>query len=192
MSFLNSFKSGKNPPEDINVVIEIPMGSNIKYELDFANGFLYVDRILSVEMIYPFNYGFIPRTLENSESSGLTKDNLDVFVIGFDAIYPRSVINCIPLGVILSEDQDGIDSKIIAKPLSKEKEIISGFEPIFNDLEKGINSQLFKKLIHFVEHHKDLEKNKFVRIRDIGDKDKAKFIISEGIKNYEKLINYDK
>lgn len=191
MSFLNSFKSGKNPPEDINVVIEIPKSSNIKYELDFANGFLYVDRILSVEMIYPFNYGFIPRTLENSESSGLTKDNLDVFVIGFDAMYPRSVINCLPLGVILTEDQDGIDSKIIAKPLSKEKEIISGFELIFNDLEKWINSHLFKKLIHFVEHHKDLEKNKFVRIRDIGDKDKAKLIISEGIKNYEKLINYD-
>lgn len=106
-------------------------------------------------------------------------------MIGFDPLYPRSVVNCLPLGVISTEDQDGKDSKIIAKPLSKGKQSISD-ELIFDDLKKDLNSNLFKKLLHFIEHHKDLEKNKFVRILDIGDKHKAKLIISEGLKNYQK------
>jgi inorganic pyrophosphatase len=181
MSFLNTLHSGKNPPEDINVVIEIAKGSNIKYELNPTDGILYVDRILSVEMVYPFNYGFIPKTLENSCKLTTYKDNLDVFVIGIDSLQPKSVVNCVPIGVILTEDQDGLDSKIIARPSSKiDNELL-------NDL-KDINSHILKKLIHFIEHHKDLENNKFVKVIEIGHKERAKIIVLDGIKNYEKYI----
>jgi len=184
MSFPSTLHSGKNPPEDINVVIEIPRGSNIKYELDPADGILYVDRILSVEMVYPFNYGFIPKTLENSDKLTTSKDNLDVFVIGIDSLQPKSVVNCVPIGVILTEDQDGLDSKIIARPSSKAYKLNN---ELLNDLE-DINSHILKKLIHFIEHHKDLENNKFVKIIEIGHKERAKRIVLDGIKNYEKYI----
>jgi len=184
MPFLNSLHSGKNPPEDINVVIEIAKGSNIKYELDPADGILYVDRILSVEMVYPCNYGFIPNTLETSDKLTTSKDNLDVFVIGIDSLQPKSVVNCVPIGVILTEDQDGIDSKIIARPSSKTDK---SNNELLNDIE-DINSYMLKKLIHFIEHHKDLENNKFVKIKQIAHKERAKIIILEGIKNYEKYI----
>ena len=183
MSFPSNLHSGKNPPEDINVVIEIPRGSNIKYELDPADGILYVDRILSVEMVYPFNYGFIPKTLESSDKPNY-KDNLDVFVIGIDSLQPKSIVNCVPIGVILTEDQDGPDSKIIARPSSITDELDN---ELLNDIE-DINSHILKKLIHFIEHHKDLEKNKFVKIKQIGHKERAKIIILDGIKNYEKNI----
>lgn len=184
MSFLNTLHSGKNPPEDINVVIEIPKGSNIKYELDPTNGILYVDRILSVEMVYPFNYGFIPNTLEKSDKLTTSKDNLDVFVIGIESLQPKSVVNCVPIGAILTEDQDGLDSKIIARPSSKTDKLNNEF---LNDLE-DINSHILKKLIHFIEHHKDLEDNKFVKIIEIAHKERAKRIVLEGIKNYEKHV----
>jgi len=184
MPFLNSLHSGKNPPEDINVVIEIAKGSNIKYELDPADGILYVDRILSVEMVYPCNYGFIPNTLETSDKLTTSKDNLDVFVIGIDSLQPKSVVNCVPIGVILTEDQDGIDSKIIARPSSKTDK---SNNELLNDIE-DINSYMLKKLIHFIEHHKDLENNKFVKIREIANKERAKIIVLDGIKNYEKYV----
>jgi inorganic pyrophosphatase len=184
MSFLNTLHTGKNPPEDINVVIEIAKGSNIKYELDPVDSILYVDRILSVEMVYPYNYGFIPKTLENSDKLTTCKDNLDVFVIGIDSLQPKSVINCVPIGVILTEDQDGLDSKLIVRPSSRTDELN---KELLNDIE-DINSHILKKLIHFIEHHKDLENNKFVKIIDIGNKEKAKIIVLDGIKNYEKYV----
>ena len=70
-------------------------------------------------MVYPFNYGFIPNTLEKSDKLTTSKDNLDVFVIGIESLQPKSVVNCVPIGAILTEDQDGLDSKIIARPSSK-------------------------------------------------------------------------
>lgn len=81
MNFVEKLYTGIQPPEDINVVIEISKGSNIKYELNLDNGLLYVDRILSVEMVYPFNYGFIPQTIENLDDDFKNIDNLDAFVI---------------------------------------------------------------------------------------------------------------
>ncbi len=90
-------------PEDINVVIEISKGSNIKYELNLESRILYVDRILSVEMVYPFNYGFIPQTIENLDNDIKNTDNLDVFVIGIDSLQPLSVINCTPIGILFTE-----------------------------------------------------------------------------------------
>lgn len=183
MFFLENLSPGKNPPEDVNVVIEIPKGSNIKYEINHFDGFLYVDRILSVKMVCPFNYGFIPKTFETSENLIYNKDSLDAFVIGIDSLFPRSVVNCIPVGVILTEDQDGFDSKIIAIPSPKTTNK-------FNDMRQmdNLSSSFLKKLIHFIKHHKDFEKNKFVKIREIGGKEQAKMLILKGIENYNKYM----
>ncbi len=183
MNFVEKLNTGIHPPEDINVVIEISKGSNIKYELNLDNGILYVDRILSVEMVYPFNYGFIPQTIENLDNDFKNIDNLDVFVIGIDSLQPLSVINCTPIGIIFTEDQDGFDSKIIATPISK----IGGWSNI-RDLN-NFNLHLLDKLKHFIEHHKDLEKDKFVKIREFGNKEKSKRIILEAMKNHKKYKN---
>jgi inorganic pyrophosphatase len=180
MNFIEQLDTGKNPPEDINVVIEIPKGSNIKYEYDLANGILYADRILSVAMVYPFNYGFIPKTIETIDYKSKNIDCLDVFVIDIDPLQPLSVINCTPIGVVLTEDQNGVDSKIIATPIPK---IIN--DNNLNDLN-DVNPYYINKLRHFIEYHKDLEKGKFVKIKELGDKVKAKEIISDAIANYKK------
>ena len=180
MSFIEQLDIGRNPPEDINVVIEIPKGSNIKYEYDLVNGILYADRILSVAMVYPFNYGFIPKTIETIDYNSKNIDCLDVFVIDIDPLHPLSIINCTPIGVVLTEDQDGVDSKIIATPIPK---IIN-----YNNLNNlsDVNPYHINKLKHFIEYHKDLEKGKFVKIKELGDKVKAKDIISDAMKNYKK------
>ncbi|MGD1834986.1 MAG: inorganic diphosphatase [Nitrososphaeraceae archaeon] len=197
---INLLKAGINPPHDINVVIEIPKGSNIKYELDPITNILYVDRVLSVEMVYPYNYGFIPKTLESFDLDN--KDNLDVFVIGIDSLIPRSVVNCTPLGVFLTEDQDGIDSKIIALPNFIQSDIklfsndnktrkiknvmTSNYDNYSNNNKNNIDSHIIKKLQHFIEHHKDLEQGKFVQINELKGKEDAEKIILQGIKNYSK------
>lgn len=184
MNFVDKLNAGINPPEDINVVIEISKGSNIKHELNLDNGILYIDRILSVEMVYPFNYGFIPQTIENLDNDSKNIDNLDVFVIGIDSLQPLSIINCTPIGIIFTEDQDGPDSKIIATPISK----IVDWSPMMGD-SNAFNLHLLNKLKHFIEHHKDLEKDKFVKIIEVGNKEKAKLKIIEAMDNHKKYRN---
>jgi inorganic pyrophosphatase len=112
MTYLDALSAGKNPPQEINVVVEIPRGSRIKYEIDIETGALFVDRILSTPMVYPCNYGFIPKTEED-------EDPVDVFVLGNDPVASMSIIRSKPIGVLLTEDQDGQDSKIIAIPILK-------------------------------------------------------------------------
>ena len=185
MSDLTLLKAGINPPDDINVVIEIPKGSNIKYELDVMTNILYVDRILSVDMVYPCNYGFIPKTIESLDLDN--DDNLDVFVIGIDSLIPRSVVNCIPLGIFLTEDQDGTDSKIVAQPnFVNTKNIKNCNYDTCSNNKNNIDSHILKKLQYFIEHHKDLEIGKFVKINGFHGKEEAKKIILQGIKNYNK------
>ena len=185
MNFVEKLYTGIQPPEDINVVIEISKGSNIKYELNLDNGILYTDRILSVAMVYPFNYGFIPQTIENLDNDSENIDNLDVFVIGIDSLQPLSIINCTPIGIIFTEDQDGLDSKIIATPISK----IGDWSNIGGGHLNDSNLHFLNKLKHFIEHHKDLEKDKFVKIRGFGNKEKSKQKIIEAMENYKKYKN---
>src|SRR5437870_8411958 len=111
MVHLDALSAGKSPPDEINVVIEIPKGGKIKYEIDTQTGSLFVDRILSTAMSYPCNYGYIPKTKEDDG------DPIDVFVLANDPVVLMSVIRCQPVGVLLTEDQDGKDSKIIAIPI---------------------------------------------------------------------------
>ena len=168
---------GTNPPDEINVVIEIPKDSNMKYEMDSKSGEIYVDRILSPAMFYPLNYGFIPQTRERGINGDA--DPIDVFILGNYSLYPKSVIRCRPVGVLLTEDQGGVDSKIIAVPLTK-------IDPAFSTVEDidDVPEYLKMQLKHFIEHHKDLEEKqgKFVKIKGWEGRDAAKLKITEAIK----------
>jgi inorganic pyrophosphatase len=168
---LDKIEIGKDAPNEFNVIIEIPMNSSfIKYEFDKECGALVVDRFLKTPMYYPCNYGFIPHTLSGDG------DPCDVLVISHHEIIPGSVIMVRPVGAILMEDESGEDEKIIAVPLTK---IDSTFDHIksYEDLDAGLKN----KLIHFFEHYKDLDKNKWVKIKGFTDKEHAKELINQSI-----------
>jgi inorganic pyrophosphatase len=172
-NFISKIPSGS--PRQINVVIEIPKGSNIKYEIDKDSGILFVDRKLFTAMFYPCNYGFIPSTLEGDG------DPVDVLVIGEFAVVPLSIVRAIPVGVLLTEDEEGQDSKIIAIPISK---IDSSFSSI-NDID-DIPETLKKQIEHFFAHYKELEGGKYVKITGWGNREMAEKRITEAIDRYSK------
>lgn len=172
---LDALSAGKSPPDEINVVIEIPKGSNIKYEVDSETGALFVDRILSTSMSYPCNYGFIPKTKEDDG------DPVDAFALANDPVLLMSIIRCRPVGALLTEDQDGQDCKIIAVPIAKVDPNFSGVTDL-----NSIPEHTLSQLKHFVEHHKELEQGKYVKIEGLEGKEVAKNKISEAIEKYIK------
>ena len=162
---------GKNPPDEVNVIIEVPIGGEpIKYEMDKASGALVVDRFLYTSMRYPGNYGFIPHTL--SEDG----DPCDVIVCNTRAIVPGAVISCRPVGVLLMQDEAGTDEKIVAVPVPK---LTRRYERVVNYTD--LPEITLQQVEHFFEHYKDLEKTKWVKITGWGDADKAKAIIVEAM-----------
>jgi inorganic pyrophosphatase len=169
---------GKEPPGLIYVVIEIPKGSDVKYEVDTKNEILYADRILPTSVVYPCNYGFIPNTMESNSS-----DPVDVFLIENELLIPFSVISARPIGVILTEDQDGVDNKIIAVPDNRVDPEFANISTILD-----IPLQFRKKLEYFVNHHKDLEEGKFVRLTGWGGKELAAKMIQKSIDRYQKKL----
>jgi inorganic pyrophosphatase len=179
---IDALKPGTNPPYEVNVVIEIPKGSSIKYEINTKNGRISVDRILFPAMFYPCNYGFIPQTKEEQSDDNGEADPIDVFVLGNYSLFPKSVISCRPVGVILSEDQDGIDSKIIAVPLTNIDPTFSTVLDI-DDVPKSMRMQLK----HFIEHHKDLEEGKYVTVTGWQGKKDAETKISKAIQRYNEI-----
>jgi inorganic pyrophosphatase len=172
-SFIGKIPSGI--PNQINVVIEIPKGSNIKYEVNKDNGLLFVDRKLFTAMFYPCNYGFIPSTLEDDG------DPVDVLVIGEFAVAPLSILKAIPIGILLTEDEEGQDSKIIAIPVNK-------IDPTFSFIKdvQHIPEILKNQIEHFFTHYKELEGGKYVRIKGWGNKEMAETKITEAIDRYMK------
>jgi inorganic pyrophosphatase len=168
---LDAVPIGKNPPDDINVIVEVPVGGEpIKYEMDKASGTLFVDRFLYTPMRYPGNYGFVPHTLS---SDG---DPIDVLVCNTRAIVPGAVINCRPVGVLVLEDDAGGDEKVIAVPSVK---LTRRYERVrtYADLP----DITLQQIQHFFEHYKDLEPDKWVKIHHWGDADEAKRMIMEAI-----------
>jgi len=168
---LDAIAIGMNPPEDVNVVIEVPIGGEpIKYEMDKAAGALVVDRFLHTPMRYPGNYGFVPHTLSQDG------DPIDVLVANTRPIVPGAIINVRPIGVLKMEDDSGTDEKIIAVPMSK---LTKNYEHVRTcaDLPKVAQEQIQ----HFFEHYKDLESGKWVRMIGWGDADEAKQLIIEAI-----------
>jgi inorganic pyrophosphatase len=168
---LDAIPIGKNPPFDINVVIEVPVGGEpIKYEMDKPSGALFVDRFLYTPMRYPGNYGFVPHTLS---SDG---DPIDVLVCNTRAIMPGAVINCRPVGVLLMEDDGGGDEKLLAVPshrLTKRYDSVKTTA----DLPKITLDQIE----HFFTHYKDLEPGKWVKIKGWGDVKLAEALLIEAI-----------
>lgn len=162
---------GDNPPSDLNVIIEVPMGGQpIKYELDKDAGTLVVDRFLYTPMSYPGNYGFVPHTL--SEDG----DPIDVLVCNTRPLIPGCVINVRPIGVMLMEDNAGQDEKIIAVPSSHLTKRYEGVNN-FSDLPEITLQQIE----HFFEHYKDLEPGKWVKLGGWQDKATAERLIVEAI-----------
>lgn len=167
--------SGKNAPEEINVIIEVPMGSDpVKYEFDKDSGAIMVDRFVQTAMFYPCNYGFIPTTLSKDG------DPVDVLVIANNPIIPGAVIKARPIGVLMMEDESGQDEKILAVPTTK-------LDPYFSNIKsyKDLPEVLINRIKHFFENYKALEKGKWVKVEGWEDENSAKAIISEGKHLYE-------
>lgn len=160
---------GKNPPEEINVVIEIPANSPpVKYELDKDSGALFVDRFLHTPMHYPVNYGFVPQTFSDDG------DPMDACVLTPMSIIHGCVIASRPIGVLLMEDESGIDEKLLCVPIDK-------LHPYYKDVTsvEHLPAIVLEQITHFFEHYKDLEKTKWVKVQGWeGPKKAAEMILA--------------
>ncbi len=168
---LEAIAVGINPPEDVNVIIEVPIGGEpIKYEMNKEAGTLFVDRFLHTPMRYPGNYGFVPHTLSDDG------DPIDVLVANTRPIVPGAVINVRPVGVLKMQDESGGDEKIIAVPSPKLTKRYLHVTTVA-DLPQITLDQIS----HFFEHYKDLEPGKWVRMLGWGDAEEARGLIAKAI-----------
>ena len=168
---LDAIAIGQNPPDDVNVIIEVSIGGEpIKYEMDKAAGTLVVDRFLHTPMRYPGNYGFVPHTL--SEDG----DPIDVVVANTRPIVPGAVINVRPIGVFKMEDNAGGDEKIIAVPMPK---LTKRYAHVMNYID--LPEITLAQIQHFFAHYKDLEPGKWVKVIGWGDADEARRMIADAI-----------
>jgi inorganic pyrophosphatase len=171
---IDAISVGKNPPEDVNVIVEVPVGGQpIKYEMDKEAGALIVDRFLYTPMTYPGNYGFVPHTL--SEDG----DPIDVLICNTRPLVPGCVINVRPIGVMVMEDDGGKDEKIIAVPVPK---LTQRYDKIKNYTD--MPEITLKQIEHFFTHYKDLEPGKWVKIEGWKDVDVAKKMIVAAIDRF--------
>lgn len=169
---ISKISVGKNPPHDVNVIIENPMGGDpVKYEMDKESGMMFVDRFLHTAMVYPGNYGFIPHTLSGDG------DPVDVLVLGQVPVMPGAVMRSRPVGVLLMEDNAGMDEKIIAVPVAQ----LHPYHDKVNDLD-DLPQILRDQIAHFFAHYKDLEPGKWSKVLGWGNATKAAEMILEGIK----------
>ena len=168
---IDAIPIGKNPPDDVNVIIEVPVGGEpIKYEMDKAAGTLFVDRFLHTSMRYPGNYGFVPHTLSGDG------DPIDVLVCNTRALVPGCYINVRPIGVLVMEDNAGEDEKVIAVPTPK---LTKRYESVRNYTD--LPQITLDQVSHFFEHYKDLEPGKWVKIVGWRDADHARQMIVDAI-----------
>lgn len=170
---LSKIKVGEIPNK-INAVIEIPYGSNVKYELDKESGAVFVDRVMASAVFYPANYGFIANTLADDG------DPVDILVLNEYPIRAGAVIPCRLIGVLIMEDESGMDEKLLAVPADK---IDARYKDIktLNDLPQAI----LDKIKNFFETYKILEKDKWVKVQDFKDEKTAIEILEKAIKNYK-------
>lgn len=169
---ISKISVGENPPFDINVIIEVPVGADpVKYELDKESGAMYVDRFLYTAMHYPANYGFIPHTLSGDG------DPTDVLVLSPLPVIPGAVVRSRPIGVMMMEDEAGLDEKILAVPHDK-------LHPYYNDVTsyRDLRQVLLDQIAHFFTHYKDLEKDKWAKVLRWGEAGEAHKLIEEGIR----------
>jgi inorganic pyrophosphatase len=168
---INNVSIGKNPPEEVNCIIEVPIGGEpIKYEMDKDSGALVVDRFLYTSMRYPGNYGFIPHTLSDDG------DPCDVIVANTRAIVPGAIMSVRPVGVLFMEDEAGGDEKILAVPAAK---LTRRYENVHNYTD--LPQITLDQIQHFFERYKDLEPGKWVKVVRWGNAEEAQKLILEGI-----------
>ena len=167
---LKKLSIGENPPEFVNVLIEIPQGSLVKYELDKESGFIVADRFHYTSLPYPFNYGFIPNTLADDG------DAVDVMVVSSQPLAVGIVIPVRAIGMLEMEDEAGVDTKIIAVPTSK----VDPFYAHINDVT-DLDEPTRNKIKHFFDHYKELEPNKWVKTKEFLGKGEAMKSIEEGM-----------
>ncbi|MDJ0945166.1 MAG: inorganic diphosphatase [Kiloniellales bacterium] len=169
---LNRISVGRNPPWDVNVIIEVPLGGDpVKYEVDKESGAMFVDRFLHTAMYYPCNYGFVPHTLSDDG------DPVDVLVAGRVPVVPGAVVRARPVGVLVMEDEKGLDEKILAVP-------VDDLHPFYTNVSsyRDLPDILRDQIAHFFNHYKDLEKDKWVEIKRWGEADEACRMVEDAIK----------
>ena len=172
---ISKISIGKKAPEQVNVIIEVPMNSNpVKYEINKDSGAIFVDRFLGTPMFYPCNYGFVPHTLSDDG------DPIDVLVVSDYPVVPGAVISVKPVGVLIMEDEKGMDEKILAVPAHKLNSVYENIES-YKELPKS----LIDKIIHFFERYKELEKGKWVKLKGFEDAAEARKLIKEAISRAE-------
>ncbi len=168
---LRKVGAGKNPPWEINVVIEVPLhGEPVKYELDKDSGAIFVDRFLHTAMRYPCNYGFIPQTLADDG------DPVDVLVAARSPVVPGAVVRARPIGVLIMKDEAGQDEKVLSVPADS-------LHPYYADVSsyRDLPKILIDQIAHFFQHYKDLESDKWVEIERWGEADEAFRMIEKAI-----------
>ena len=172
---LERVDSGRNPPDEFNVIIEIPMNADpVKYEVDKKTGALFVDRFMLTAMHYPCNYGYIPHTIADDG------DPVDVLVVTPFPVTTGAVIRCRPIGVLKMDDEAGGDAKLLAVPITK-------ILPIYKHWLKpeDLQPERLLQIQHFFEHYKDLEPGKWVKVQGWGGPDEAKREVLEGLGRYQ-------
>ena len=172
---LMSIESGRDVPNDINVIIEIPMhGEPVKYEVNKDSGALFVDRFLTTAMYYPTNYGYIPQTL--SEDG----DPVDVLVVAPVPIISGAVVRCRVVGLLKMTDESGVDAKLLAVPVTKVCRLYEDVKT-YNDLPR----HLLLSLEHFFTHYKDLEEGKWVKLDGWASPEAAHKEILDSVRRYQ-------
>ena len=172
---LNYVEPGKNVPDEINVIIEIPAHSGpVKYEADKDTGTLMVDRFMSTAMFYPCNYGYVPKTLSDDG------DPVDVLVVTPIPLLSGSVVKARPIGMLKMTDESGEDAKVLAVPVGK-------LLPMYANIQKpeDVSPHLLSMITHFFEHYKDLEEGKWVKIDGWVGADEAKLEIKASIERFK-------
>ncbi|ANE32247.1 inorganic diphosphatase [Campylobacter hyointestinalis] len=170
---ISKIKFGSNP-DKLNAVIEIPFGSNIKYEIDKDSGAVVVDRVLYSAMFYPANYGFVPNTLADDG------DPADILVLNEYPLQAGSVIPCRLIGVLVMEDESGMDEKLLAVPVTK-------IDPRYADIHSisDLSEATLNRIKNFFETYKLLEPGKWVKVKGFEDAKSAEEILDKAIKNYK-------
>ncbi len=163
-----------NIPDKINAIIEIPYGSSVKYELDKESGAVFVDRVMASAVFYPANYGFIANTLADDG------DPVDILVLNEYPIQAGAVIPCRLIGVLVMEDESGMDEKLLALPTSK-------VDARYDDIKSldDVPKATLAKIKNFFETYKILEKDKWVKVQDFKDSKVAVEILQKAIANYK-------